>query len=82
MCVAVCMCGCLCVCVAVCGSVCVCVHSLLLLVSGRPQCQHYGVGDLQHGLQDGGHHDEEDDAEEEGPVDDLQLDQARLYGQD
>ncbi len=54
----------------------------LLLVSGGPQCQNYGVSNLQHGLQDGSHHDEEDDAEEESSVNDLQLNEPSLNSQD
>ncbi len=54
----------------------------LLLVSGGPQGQNYGVSNLQHGLQDGSHHDEEDDAEEESSVNDLQLNEPSLNSQD
>lgn len=54
----------------------------LLLVSGGPQSQNYGVSNLQHGLQDGSHHDEEDDAEEESSVNDLQLNEPSLNSQD
>lgn len=50
-------------------------------VAGGPQRQHDGISYLNHGLQCGGHHDEEDDAEEEGPLEDLQVEQPRLQRQ-
>lgn len=54
----------------------------VLLVSGCSQSQDYGVCYLQHGLQDGSNHDEEDDGEKEGSVDDLQLNEASLDSKD
>ena len=50
-------------------------------VAGSPQRQHNGISYLDHGLQRGGHHDEEDDAEEEGPLEDLQVEQPCLQRQ-
>lgn len=54
----------------------------LLLVSGCSQSQDYGVCYLQHGLQNGSNNNKEDDGEEEGSVDDLQLDEASLDCED
>jgi len=53
-----------------------------VLVSWRSQGQDYGVGYLQHRLQDRSNHNEEDDGEEEGSVNDLELDEASLDGED
>lgn len=57
-------------------------YRLILLVSGGSQGQDYGVCYLQHGLQDGSNHNEEDDGEEEGSVNDLKLDEASLDSKD
>lgn len=53
-----------------------------LLVSGRSQRQNNGVRNLQHGLKNGGHDDEEDDAEQERTVNHLKLYEAGLHCQD
>lgn len=41
-----------------------------------------GLSYLQHGLQDGSNNNKEDDREEEGSVDDLQLNEASLDSKD
>lgn len=53
-----------------------------LLVSRRSQCQNNGICNLQHGLQDRGDDDEEDDAEQERTVNHLQFYEPRLHRQD
>lgn len=50
-------------------------------VPGGTQGQDDRVRDLDHGLQGGGDHDEEDDAEEERPLRRLHVQQARLEGE-
>lgn len=62
------------------GQVHLCLE--VLLVSRSSQGQHNGISDLQHGLQNGCDHNEEDDGEEEGSVDDLKLNEACLDCQD
>jgi len=51
---------------------------LPLPVAGRTQDQNNRVCYFNHRLQGRGHHDEEDDAEEEGALQRLHVQQARL----
>ena len=57
------------------------LHPLLVPVARRSQRQDDGVCDLDHGLQRGGEDDEEDDAEKEGALQGLHVQQPRLERQ-